>query len=312
MRSVVFFLRVCMILIVLTLFAQPLHAWAGLDVTLEDLTIQLWPDHDQPAVLVIYDFTLESQVELPASMRFTMPSKANLVAVAKNSNDGLVTVDYELLPAHDEDMSVISFTITEQTSYHLEYYLPYTLTGKLRNFVFTWPGDYAVKSFNIALQKPSAATNIVTDPVLTDIRPDQSGFAYQAITSQNLAARETFTLSVRYENPSDRLTASDLSVQPSSPLTENLPGQVSLMAYLPWALGGLAVALIVGGIGWYWFSTRESASSFRPLRRRGLRQKPLEAVVGDRQVYCHQCGKRAQPDDRFCRTCGTELRQGDG
>ncbi|RMF50517.1 MAG: zinc-ribbon domain-containing protein, partial [Anaerolineae bacterium] len=24
--------------------------------------------------------------------------------------------------------------------------------------------------------------------------------------------------------------------------------------------------------------------------------------------YCPQCGKRAAPADRFCRTCGTKLR----
>lgn len=289
---------------------MPFNVRAESGVKLESMTIQLWPDHDQPAVLVIYDFSLDANTRLPAKMRFQMPSNAHLVAVARNSNEGLLTVDYEQTGVQG-DIRIVTFTISESIGYHLEYYLPYTLTGKMRDFVFTWPGDYAVKSFSVALQKPSAASNIVTDPVLTDITPDQSGFAYQAISARNLAAQETFKLAVRYHNESDTLTASGLSVQPSSPLTENLPGQVSLMTYLPWILAGMAVTLIVGGIGWYWFSSRGSgaAGPARPQRRRFTRQKPVDVKTGDRQIYCHQCGKRARSDDRFCRTCGTQLRQ---
>jgi len=104
--------------------------------------------------------------------------------------------------------------------------------------VFTWPGDYAVKSFNLIFQKPSAATDITTDPVLTDISSDKNGFAYQATSVLTLAAKQTFSIRVRYENDSDTLSASVLNVEPISPLTDNVPGQVSLMTYIPWVLAG--------------------------------------------------------------------------
>ena len=305
MRRIVLLL-VCAVM----LFMLPVNAGAASDVTLENLTIQLWPDHDQLAVLVIYDFNLDANTPLPATMRFQIPSSANLAAVARDSNGALVDVGHELLTAQG-DNRVVTFTITEQAGYHLEYYLPYTLEGKVRNFVFTWPGDYAVKSFNLALQKPSAATNITTDPLLADIPSDQNGFAYQATSILTLAAQQTFSLKVRYENDSDTLSASTLRVQPSSPLTDTLPGQVSLVTYIPWVLAGLALLLIVGGISWYWFSSRGSTGSPKRGRHLSARAKAPDDATQDRQVYCHQCGKRAQTDDRFCRTCGAELRQGE-
>ena len=305
-------MRRCILLglFALMLFALPVGAGAATNVTLENLTIQLWPDYDRLAVLVIYDFLPDANTALPVTVSFQMPSNAELVAVAKNSNGALLTVEHEL-PVPQGNNSVVTFTLSEKTVYHLEYYLPYTQAGKVRNFVFTWPGDYAVKALSVALQKPSAATNIITDPVLTEIVPDKSGFAYQSIAVNNLAAQEIFTLTVRYQNENDTLTASTLSVQPSAPLTENVPGQVSLTAYLPWVLAGLALVLIVGGIGWYWYSSRGSASPAKGRRRKPVRQETPRDEGNDAQVYCHQCGKRARSDDRFCRTCGAQLRQGE-
>ncbi|MGC1377279.1 MAG: zinc ribbon domain-containing protein [Anaerolineales bacterium] len=301
---------VLLLVFVAMLFTLPANARAAPDVTLENLTIQLWPDHDELAVLVIYDFNLNADTPLPATMRFQIPSSANLAAVASASGGTLVDVAHELSAAQGNNQ-VVTFAITEQTSYHLEYYLPYTLEGKVRNFVFTWPGDYAVTSFNLALQKPSAATNITTDPVLADIPSDQNGFAYQATSTLKLAAGQTFSLKVRYENDNDTLSASTLKVQPSSPLTDNLPGQVSVMTYIPWVLAGLALLLIAGGIGWYWLSSRGSTGSPKRGWRVSARDKTATDATQDRQVYCHQCGKRAQADDRFCRTCGAELRRGE-
>jgi hypothetical protein len=296
-----------LLLFILSLLFVPARAQAQAAITLESLTIQLWPDHDQPKVLVIYDFLLDANTPLPAILHFQMPASAELVAVAKSSDSGLLTVDRTL----SGDSRTVTFTITDQTGYHLEYYMPYTLEETTRDFVFTWQGDYAVKSFRLALQKPSAATNLITDLTLSEIPADKNGFSYLSTKEIKLAAQETFHIHVRYQNDTDTLSASTLTVQPSSSLTENVPGQVSVMTYLPWVLATLAVLLIVGGIGWYWFSSRGGADSVKPAQRRGERRKPAKAVDADKQVYCHQCGKRARPDDRFCRTCGAQLRQGE-
>lgn len=295
-----FFIAICLML--------PVTAKAQATITLENLTIQLWPDHDQPKVLVIYDFALDASTSLPEIVHFKMPADADLVAVAQNADGGLLTVEHTL----SADGRIVTFAVADKTGYHLEYYMPYTLKGTTRDFVFTWPGDYAVKSFSLALQKPSAATNLTTDPALTDIPADKNGFNYQATQTLTLAVQETYAIHVRYQNDSGTLSASTLTVQPSSSLTENVPGQVSVMTYLPWVLGVLAVILIVGGLGWYWFSSRGSADAPKSSRKHSSRKKPVESTDEDRQIYCHQCGKRARADDRFCRTCGAQLRQGAG
>ncbi len=298
-------MRKLIVLLFLTLmFTFPASAQARATITLENLKIQLWPDHDQPNVLVIYDFLLAANTPLPTLMHFQMPAKANLVAVAKNAEGGLLTVEHTL----SSDGRKVSFMVSDTASYHLEYYMPYQLDGTMRKFVFTWPGDYAVTSFSLVLQKPSGATALSTDPGLQDIETDSNGFAYQSTQSLKLTAEATYQIHVSYQNETDTLSASTLTVQPSSSLTENVPGQVSLMNYVPLVLGLLAVTLIVGGLVWYWFSSRNNLVAVPQPRSKRIRKKPAEAGGQDRQVYCHQCGKRAQPEDHFCRTCGAQLR----
>lgn len=294
-------------LILLLLLTLPLHAQAQTGMSLDSLTVQLWPDHDQPSVLVIYDFVVDANAVLPVTVHFQIPSTATLSAVAKSNDLGLLNV--ESTPPPQGNGNVVTFVITDKTTYHLEYYMPYKLEGITRDFVFTWPGDYAVKSFKLSLQKPSASANLIVDPVLNDSPADKDSFEYVSTQVLTLNAQQNFTVHVRYDNESDTLSASTLTVKPSSSLTENVSGQISVMTYLPWILAVLALVLIVVGVGWYWYSSRSSTDAPK-TGKRVIRKKPAGDVVDmDRQVYCHQCGKRARADDRFCRTCGVQLRQ---
>ena len=288
--------------LLLFLLVLSMRAQAQAETTLDTMTVQLWPDHDQPSVLVIYDFTLDANTPLPAVVHFQIPSIATLSAVAKSADIGLLTVEPAVTTQGEN--SIVTFTITDKTDYHLEYYMPYTLDGATRDFVYTWPGDYAVKSFKLIVQKPVAATGLTTDPILTAAPTDKDGFSYLSTQTVGLAAQKTFAMHVRYVNETDTLSASTLTVKPSSSLTENVSGQVALSTYLPWILAVLAVILIAGGFGWYWYSSRGMKDGIgRATRTRRKTEQP------DRQIYCHQCGKRAQPADHFCRTCGAELRQ---
>lgn len=40
-----------------------------------------------------------------------------------------------------------------------------------------------------------------------------------------------------------------------------------------------------------------------------LDRDELETDTGEEEIFCTQCGQRVQADDRFCASCGTELRQ---
>jgi hypothetical protein len=121
----------------------------------------------------------------------------------------------------------------------------------------------------------------------------------------SLPKGEQFILLLNYDKTSDALVAPPNELQPSAPVDENTPGRISLTNYLPYIFGGFGLVLILGGFLYYWQSGTRSGGS-GPKRRR--RAHAVEQEEGEAQ-YCHQCGTRARPNDRFCRVCGSRLRQ---
>jgi hypothetical protein len=111
-----------------------------------------------------------------------------------------------------------------------------------------------------------------------------------------------------YQKGNDVLTAQRLPVQPSQPISGGTTGRLNLGGPLPWVLGFLGVALIVGGGFWYWQSGQREPLPRQKKRSRGQRKEAKADPGAD--IYCSQCGKRASSHDRFCRSCGTKLNIG--
>jgi hypothetical protein len=265
------------------------------------LQVQLWPEYDQPSMLVIYDFKLPDGIKLPVSVSMNLPKEAHLVAVASQSADGsLLNTDY-IGPTVTEIWQVVTIQIQTPTTYHLEYYQPLSRTGQQRQFAYLWPGDYAIDDISINIRVPPNTSSIVTDPGMKSTK-SADGSANLIKDFGALAAGQQFPLQVNYTRTSDALSVPQESVQPSKPLGSNTPGRVLLSNYLPYLLGVLVI-LSVGAACIYFLQPRNRHA---PLKRRSHTRSAEIQAKGE--VYCHQCGARAQPGDRFCRVCGTTLR----
>jgi len=272
-------------------------------VRLSSVNVEVWPEYDQPAVLVIYRISLSTDSTLPTTLNLRVPAQAEVYAVAVSDPvRGLLNAPYD----RTMQGSWATLTITVNLrDVQVEYYDVLVKNGTARHIVYEWAGDYAVDAFAVTLQQPVGATDLVTDPVLTRSSVGQDGFTYYRSTPQPLAAGQSFTLTADYQKATDTLSTSGLPVQPAQPLNASTPGRVTMSGIMPWILAGIGGALIVVSIvgGLYMWKSgmrRSSASHKHPSQS----QQVNETV----DVYCPQCGKRAQTGDMFCRTCGTRLR----
>lgn len=292
------------VLILLGVFAIPFAVEAQTPIKLSMLQVQLWPEYDQSSMLVIYDFKLPDSVKLPISVAMTFPKEAHLVAVASQASDGsLVNTDY-LGPTVGDSVQTITIQIQTPTTYHIEYYQPLSRTGNQREFTYLWPGDYAIDDISVSIRVPPDTTSIVTDPIMKATKgADGSSDLIKDFGA--LAAGQDFPLRITYVKTSDTLTVPPESVQPSKPLGSNTPGRVLLSNYLPYILGAIGI-VAVGAASIYLLQPR---NRFAAQKRQTHR--PRAETRGKAEVYCHQCGARAEPGDRFCRVCGTQLRLGE-
>lgn len=281
--------------------AFPFSAGAQGEVTLETLTVQLWPEFDQPAMLAIYDFTLPEDTSLPVDVTLRIPTDATLIAVAYAPSGGnLLNLPYQD-PYEEDGWQVFTMTADTLAIYHIEYYAPLSRTDAQREFLYLWPGDYAVETFNVSVRPPIDTTEITTDPQMRNATTEGSALSLLEWGTSDLEAGEELPIRIAYTKSSDRLGVSDQPLETGN-VDENTQGRVSLSNYLPYILGGLGVLLILVG-GLYFWQTSKGKSSPRK------RHRSVNEETSDGDVYCHQCGKRAQGGDRFCRTCGTRLRK---
>jgi hypothetical protein len=286
--------------LLLTLLTLPLSANAQSGLSLDTLTVQLWPEFDQPSMLVIYDFTLPQGTTLPVNVTLRIPTEANLIAVAYANNGSLLNVPFQE-PQVENSWQVVTITVDTAAAYHIEYYAPLTRQDTQRGYTYLWPGDYAVKAFNVSVKMPVDTTEFTTDPQMKDATPANSDQFYLEWGTSDLEAGKQLPIKLSYTKTSDRLSASDQPLQ-TGVVDENTEGRISLSNYLPYILAGMGILLIVTGGLYFW-----QTSKGKPGRRLRHRIRDEEPIGGE--VYCHQCGKRAQPADRFCRTCGTRLRK---
>lgn len=295
---------VALILFLTLLFSiTPAHAQGA--PSLASVDVLIWPEYDQPAVLVIYHIIVSDTTPLPATMTFRIPAAAKNPAVVavgetlESVSDQIV--EYSLDP--NGEWIDVNIEVTGP-AIQLEYYdASLEKQGQARNYTYTWAGDYAVQAFHVELQQPYDASGMLTTPSLGSSLV-RNNLTYYTGDFGPLEAGAEFELQFKYQKQSDSLSISFMSVDEPS-VDSNTLGRVSIATYMPWLIAGVGVLLITGGLYYYF----RGQPRVKPSRRR--HEASAEPSEGGGTRYCPQCGTRARTGDRFCRTCGTRIRPGD-
>lgn len=291
MRKLVF------LILVLGLLVVPSVAAAQSDLAFEEVTIQLWPEYDRPEVLVMYSLTFPAETMLPGEVQVLVPANAALNAVAKVSGDSMLTVPYDT-PSREGEWMTINFQVDELTTYRVEYYLPLKKDGVTRTFNFRWKSNHPVAAAFVQVLEPPSASNFAATPAFSDTA-EQGGMNYHALSAGEIPALETLDIAISYDKDNDNLTVSSLPVKMSG--TEPQSETFSFTQSLPLILVIFGALLIVGGFVYFFLAGRGEGDS-KDTRKR---HKPSDANAR----YCPECGSRARPNDKFCRSCGAKLRK---
>ncbi len=295
--------KLLLMLMLFVTFIIPAHVSSQGEVHLSLLSVDIWPEYDQPAVLMIYRLTLASDTKLPASLALHIPANSQINAVAIiDPSQGLINTPYE--KTIQGQLSVLNIT-TNSLQVQVEYYEPLVKDGINRHIQFEWSGDYAVEKLDANFLKPSGADNVSSSIAPTNTGPGQDGLTNYQFQKANLAAGQSFNLKIDYQKQTDDLSISSLPVLAASTPGPETPGRISMTGILPWVLAGIGLLLIVAGVAGFILWQRSSQGSLA-----GKKYKPQRKQSELEPIYCHQCGKRAQPGDIFCRTCGTRLKRG--
>jgi hypothetical protein len=294
-----------MLALALLLLPAVVHAQAtaarAANPRLASLNIEIWPEYDRPAALVILRGALAESVKLPAAVSLRLPkSSGGAVAVAYSTTaDGnLLNLKYESATAGE--FITLKFEMPERF-FHVEFYDPIGTTAPARNFRYAWPGDFAADRVAVVVQEPAAASDIAVEPKLDGASTGQNGLHYRSAELGALEAGKALPIAVRYTKADARPSAeilkpkvSDTPLAPAAAAAASPHGAAVAAASGGWPEWALPLAgLILLGLGggalivWQW--------------RRASRQ---EAAAGR---ACAKCGATQAPGDRFCGKCGAKM-----
>ncbi|MCJ7566473.1 MAG: hypothetical protein MUO58_02915 [Anaerolineales bacterium] len=288
-----------------TLLSEPLQL--GSASPLERLEVALWPENDQPGVLVILRGVLPPSVELPAHVEIPVPTvygEPSAVAI-KGPQDELFAADYQRRVQGQWATIVME---AESAGIWIEFYADITYEGDKRSFTFFWPGGLDIDEFQYEIQQPWGAANIqVTPPGVAGVHTD--GLVYHRATYGPLSAASQALISFAYEKEGSELT---INAQPKIDRPDEVRGETpDLSKMLPYILGGVGLVLITAGVIMFVRFKQVDSGASQPQKRQRRRKttgKSREEVDAS-PVYCHLCGAQAGASDHYCRRCGAQLRQ---
>lgn len=298
----------CLVALALLALASPSTGRAENPVTaIESLKIQLWPDYDRPAVLVMMTGSLPSSAPLPAFVNLPLLPGANLNAVARADANGNLFADI----VYTADPGRLSLS-TPDPQFRVEYYAPYRVEGGEHHFTFDWLADVSVEALSVIVQKPASATSLVTQPPATEVVHGEDGLTYHVLPTSSAPAREALSVHLSYV-----ATAAALSAETrAAPAPPPAPVQELRFPTAPTAPRAPAAPAADPGLGWGFLlaivvTTGVSMGiTWQIARKRFGSGIAGEATRSERPAvrHCPGCGLPCGRDDQFCSDCGQDLR----
>jgi hypothetical protein len=264
---------------------------------LANLEIEIWPEYDRPAALILLKGELSAggqaiSLRLPAS-------SGGPSAVAQTSTAGGKLLDLPFERTNAKDFITLRIQPPDRF-FHVEYYDTLDTGKGKREFRYQWLGDLAVDRLSVHVQQPSASVGFAITPEFTDSVTGNDTLIYWTKDMGAAPAGKALPITIRYTK-SDARTSRELLGPIASPVTDPtatlppvsglstsdsaLPGSADPLAYwIPAVIFALLGAVAA------WFIWR---------RRRGA------VAVSDGMSFCNQCGNLLAAADRFCSKCGT-------
>lgn len=283
--------------------AVPSFAFAQNAERISQLDISVWPEFDDPRVLVQYDGTLAAQNEYPREVAFYIPASAELTATAfQDESQQFLNTDPATVSDEGNGLKRVTFRVPKP-HFHLEYYLDAIKGAPDKALEFVYTAILPADSVQIQVQQPLKAESFKIVPAAALISDGAHDFKYYIFNYSGVAAEQALTLQINYTktdpNPSiQNVVPPETAAQANSADTAaaSNPQQVYIFA-------GAGAVLALGLLAlWLWYVRRQPRLAFASTAGGSAFGRKAEHATG----FCSQCGSALRAGDNFCAKCGAK------
>jgi len=190
--------------------------------TLARLEVALWPEYDDPRVLVMYRAQLPPGIKLPAVVQLEIPASVGEphAVATKHADGGLFTATY--VRTVKGDWATIAVT-ADVVDLQLEYYAPLDTSKPERKLGWTWPGGIAVQDLAVEVQRPRTATSLRLGPGNAELGVLSDGLTYGRLDLGAVKAQAKATLTANYTKNDAQLTSPRSATAQQAPADDGMP-----------------------------------------------------------------------------------------
>ncbi len=284
------------------------------DIRIQRLSVSIWPEYDDPRVLVILRGELSPESQVPTRLRLPMPKGAELLGA------GMISPQNELLNHPHERLEgevadTLELTLPVRRFFAEWYYNPFGERKPERQFTYPFPLPYAVAQLNVDILQPDAATDFRVTPSPMREEVDHRGGKHHLFSYRDLKPESAQTFEVAYVKATDEPSVAKSTPPSADARADHSPTGLSrdTKTWVTFAMLAGFTAIFAGGV--LVFRNKQpailSAEPPEPdvpapvMADEGAVNPPETA--GDVQNYCSNCGRQLQATYLFCPGCGRSL-----
>jgi hypothetical protein len=287
-------------ILVLLVFGGVVPVGAEEPLRISSLNVSVWPEYDQPGVLVQFQGTLSATATKtsPRELSFLIPKGAGVGAACAVQANGNHTSETWKESDGAEGWTKITFQVTEP-DFHVEYYYNPLVGAPDKQMTFSYQTLMPIDKAQVDIQHPLKATNFVLTPNTVDTHKDNEGFTYHSYVFKEIAAGQKVSTNIAYtkSDPSPSVSGEKNTAANSTASSDN---NINVNQVIVFALMLGLLGIIVYFI--WERNTRRMQPGIATLPIHATSQRAPSEWYGG---FCTQCGTPMQSDDNFCARCGT-------
>lgn len=280
----------------------------GPDLVIPRALLRIWPEFDDPGLLVILSGDFADATGYPKDVTFPMPAGArNIQAAYPDASGSLLNADWRI------DGNTVTYVQLPRPAFQLEYYVDRQPGGNQREITYVFEAPYAIQALDVKVQQPARATDFSLTPPAERTETDAYELTNHVFSRNQLAAGDQLEITLRYIKTDSGLSQPRLVVTAPTPVPDAATGTTgtsgasgSATTWLPWLLIGAGGVALVGLLAYWFLAQRRPAAPV--VRSRAVAHPPAapsaRTTPPRAAAFCTQCGNALRPDDRFCAQCG--------
>jgi len=272
------------------------------DLRIARLQLSIWPEYDDPRVLLIIRGELAPGAAFPTHVTLPIPKDAELIGAGMISELGeLLLHPHRVIPGSASD--ALEITLPAPRFFAELYYDPFETSGDGKRFSYTFEAPYPMAQLDIDIQKPYTASEFVTAPPAMAQESEGRDTTYHRFFYRGVAAGQPMTFSVSYVKTDPQPSVPKAASEPAaSPAAQGPQDRMLIYAGI---LAGVTAAYVLVAFLWARYQRRHAAVTRpetppRPLSPASAPPPEAPAVAS----FCSHCGRALDADYAFCPGCG--------